>query len=842
MIPDKEIKKKWKPIFWKDPDKYFPTEVLKQEGYSRGICRKCKKPFWSIDKKRTVCGDSACSEGAGFDFIGKSSAKKSLSYIEVWKEFAKMFEGFGYKPVDRYPTVCRWNPTMEYTNASIAAFQPFVINGEVDPPAEALVIPQFSIRFADIDNVGVTMSHNTGFVMIGQHMFVPPEKWDQNKVFRHIVRWFIDGLKIPKDELVFHEDAWAGGGNFGCCIEIFCRGNELANQVYMLFRQTDDEKGYRELDIKVLDMGLGMERNAWFSQGADTIYDATFPTVLEKLYKLTGFKKDRELFRKYVPWAGLLNLDETENIGEEWKKVAEKVGCSVDKLKEQILPLSGIYSIAEHSRTLLFALSDGALPSNVGGGYNLRMLARRAFDFIERFRWNIDLSDVCEWHAEYLKPIFPELQENLKEIREILAVEKKKYAETKKRNRAVIEKIIKKPVTAEKLVELYDSMGISPETVAEEAKKQGVKIDVPERFYAMIAEKHESAAAAQQQMQTATKKQIELDLNGMPDTTALYFDHYDLVDFDARVLKIIDNKYIILDRTCFYPTSGGQLNDIGTIGKDKITDVFKQGKIIVHAVEKKPGFSEGDIVACHIDFERRLQLTQHHTAAHIINGVCRKLLGNHIWQAGASKTTEKARLDITHYDNLTEKQTAEIEKNANTIIEQNLPVLKQFMPRNIAEKTYGFRLYQGGAVPGRDIRVVHIENLDAEACAGTHLNRTGECESIKIIKTSKIQDGVIRIEFVAGKAADSILGGESKAIAELRELLECSEKQIPARAEELFRIWKDVVKKKKDIPLKFTSTEEYNGNVLKKCIDILKTPQEHLATTIRRFKKETGMK
>src|SRR3989338_6285807 len=120
MLPDKEIKQKYKPIFWKNPEKYYSTAVLKEEGFHIGICTKCKKPFWSTIN-RTVCGDPACS-GEGFAFIGKSPAQNTLSYVDVWKQFSKMFQKFGYTPVQRYPSVARWNPTMEYTNASIVGF------------------------------------------------------------------------------------------------------------------------------------------------------------------------------------------------------------------------------------------------------------------------------------------------------------------------------------------------------------------------------------------------------------------------------------------------------------------------------------------------------------------------------------------------------------------------------------------------------------------------------------------------------------------------------------------------------------------------------------------------
>lgn len=846
MLPDKEIKKRFKPIFWKNPEKYYPTQVLKDEGFTRKTCTSCKKPFWTTTD-RVVCGNPACSKE--FGFIGKSPAKNKLGYVQVWTEFAKMFKKFGYTPINRYPSVSRWNPSMEYTNASIAAFQPYVISGEIKPPANPLVIPQFCMRFGDVDNVGITGSHNTGFVMIGQHMFVKPEDWDQNEVFRHIKTWINKGIGLPDSEVTFHEDAWAGGGNFGCCMEFFSRGCELGNQVYMLYKQTS--KGHKELDMKVLDMGMGMERNAWFTQGTNTMYDAIFPPVIKKLKSLTGVKVNDSIMKRYVPHSGLLNLDETDDINKSWKTVAKLVGEDVTELKKQILPMAALYSVAEHSRSLLFALSDGALPSNVGGGYNLRMILRRALAFIDKYDWNVSLNDLAEWHAAYLKKIFPELSQNLKEVNEILDVEKKKHFETRKRNKQIITQIIKKDVLSskaagkpkteflsvseKKLIELYDSQGITPDQIVEESLKINKKIKVPENFYALVSERHELA-----EQKTQTKKTVELNLKGVSDTEALYFDHYDFTRFKAVVLKIIGN-HVVLDKTAFYPTSGGQIHDKGTIGGLKVVEVFKQGSIIVHKLAEKPKFKTGKFVYGDIDIERRIQLAQHHTGAHILNGAVKKILGNHIWQAGAAKFVDKARLDVTHYEQLSAAQVKEIEEIANDVIKQNLPVYKTFLARDVAESKYGFTIYQGGAVPGQKLRIVEIPGFDVEACGGTHLNLTGECKILKILRTSKVQDGVIRLEFVCGNAAYKFMETQKSILDESAKLLGCKNDELVYRAEELFLKWKKVrkaLKKKKFIDsnnLKLSSKKKQSDDMIAKTAEILQTQPEHIVKTLKRF-------
>ncbi len=830
MLSDKEQKKEFKKIASKNPEKYYAVEYLRKEGFQRKQCSKCKKFFWSVNKDQKVCGDSSCS--GGFRFIGNTPAKNKLSYIEVYKEFSKMFKEFGYTHVNRYPVVARWNPTMDFTIASIAAFQPFVVSGEVKPPANPLIIPQFCLRFGDIDNVGITGSHMTGFVMIGQHMFVDPKDWDQNKVFGQIHQWLIKGLGLLNNEITFHEDAWAGGGNFGPCIEFFSRGLEIGNQVYMLYEQT--QEGNKELNIKVLDMGMGQERCAWFSQGSATIYDATFPKVMKTLYEISGLKTDEKLMAKFIPYAGYLNVDEVEDLDKAWKEVAKNVGIDVEELKKKILPLSALYSIGEHSRALLFALNDGGLPSNVGGGYNLRILARRCFDFIEIYNWKIDLFEICKEHAKELKEQYPELSENLDEVKKILDVEKNKYKINKEKAKSIIDKIVneKQKIDTEKLIELYDSNGIAPEMIANE-----LKIKVPDNFYGLVAARHETKVQEHQ-----TKREEVLDLDELKETKALYYQDYKLSEFKAKVLKIIGNK-VILDETVFYPTSGGQLHDIGSINNQKVVDVFKQGKIIVHVLENEPKFKVGDIINGKIDFERRMQLAQHHTSTHIINAAARRVLGKHINQAGAKKTLEKAHIDITHYQSLSEKELKEIEDEANKIISQSIPIKKSFMSRDTAEKKYGFAIYQGGVPIGQELRIVDIIGVDVEACGGTHLDNTKEAQKIKVLKSTKISDSIVRLEFVAGKKAFEEENREGDTVRELSKLLNCDKKQIPGRLQELFSLWKDVVKKDKPLDeFKLISKENYEGDIIEKAVEILKTQPEHLVNTVKRFMNEINEK
>lgn len=840
MRSDKEIKKAFLKTASADPRTYYATKVLEQEGFVRKQCASCKRYFWTTHPEQEVCGDSSCQ--GKIDIFDNNPSQSELSYTQVWETFKKHLIARDYVAIPRYPVVARWNPTTDFTMASIAAFQPYVVAGEVAPPAKKLIIPQFCLRFGDVDNVGVTGSHCTGFVMIGQKQFVPPDEWSQNQAFQDLYSYLSDVLGIPKEELTLHEDAWAGGGNYGPCMEFFSRGVELCNQVYMLYEQT--EHGERELSLKVLDMGLGMERIAWFTQGAPTLYDAAFPKTLSRLQQSTGVSADIALYKKFAPYATLLNLDEVDDITAAWETVADNVGVSAHELRSKIEPMRALYSVAEHARALLVALADGALPSNVGGYYNLRVIYRRAQGFIDEYGWDVTLEDVVQWHAEELNDLFPELQKQLSEVKKLLGVEHQKYVENKKRSQHIITQSLNKEITTETLLELYDSHGISPEDVRRTAKQQDKTVAVPDNFYALVAERHEGK---EQKMQTA--KRFVTELKDAPKTEPLYYRSYDYGACKAVVTASCDT-YVALDRTVFYPTGGGQEHDTGILVAEdgtehEVVDVFKQGATVIHVLKNPAGFEKGVAVHARIDLDRRIQLAQHHTTAHIINGAARSVLGDHVWQAGAAKTVEKGRLDITHYEALSDEEMQEIERVANEVVDNDLPVVKQEMKKSVAEAEHGFRLYQGGAVPGNVIRVIDIQGFDTEACGGTHVNTTGDVQRIRLLKSTKVQDGVVRIEFVAGDAAKALSGAKNALLEESMLILGVTNTDLLVpRTQELFKKWKKVKKlrkKGKEVPpelLTLTAEPVPTQDPLKEAAAAVSTQEEHLPKTLKRFLEE----
>jgi len=359
----------------------------------------------------------------------------------------------------------------------------------------------------------------------------------------------------------------------------------------------------------------------------------------------------------------------------------------------------------------------------------------------------------------------------------------------------------KKKVTKlpdETLSELYDSHGLPPEIVQETAEKEGVRVDVPEDFYTIVAERHVQAPKLQE---VEKIKGLETKVSDLPSTGMLYYDDPYLSEFEATVLRVIDGKYVVLDKTAFYPEGGGQPADYGYLRSDaksvEVVDVQKVGNVIVHVMKDSLlTLKNGNTVKCSIDWDRRSSLMKHHTATHVINGAARRVLGQHVWQAGSQKDVDKTRLDISHFKRISLDEIHEIERLANEAVIKNIPVQTMWMPRTEAEKQYGFRLYQGGAVPGKEIRVVKTGDWEVEACGGTHLKNTGEIGFIKILHTERIQDGVERIVFSAGIPALKAVQENEKMFWSVAEVLEAPLYKVAETAKRVVGEWREAKREK----------------------------------------------
>lgn len=798
-----ELKEEIKEEASQNPEKFFATDVLRAKGFTRGHCSNCGLYFWSYDEDREVCGEPECS--GGYTFINDSPTDKTFSYIEAWETYRDFMAERGYTPIDRYPVIARWRDDVEFTGASIYCFQPYVVSGEAEPPADELVIPQPSLRFNDVDNVGITGRHYVLHNHIGQTCFQPPNEYDQDRYFKDMFEFAVEGLGIPEEKLILHEDSWGGGGNLGACMEFFVDGLELWNQVYMFYKQTPE--GYEELDLKVLDMGMGQERISWISHGSETSYECVMPETLEKMKERTGLEVDQEVWEKFLPHSSELNVDEVDDIDEKWREIADKIDEDVDELKDEIRPTAGLYSVAEHTRALIFALADGKIPSNTGGGHNLRMIYRRAKDFIEKYDWDLDLKEVARWNAEELEPMFPELLASMEEIEEILDVEAEKYEASRREAEKKLENLDSQP-SVERMIELYESHGVSPEMMEEYG------FEVPEDFYMRLGDEEE----------TVEELEEEFDLEGLEDTEKLYYRDQKYRKCNAEVEAVRD-EWIVLDRTVFYPEGGGQESDEGQIEFDEevfdVVDVQKQDGIVVHRVPDHD-LEEGDTVQAEIRWNRRKQLMQHHSTTHMVNGAAQEVLGNHIYQAGAHKTVEKARLDITHYEKLSRERLDEIEGLVREIIQEDHKINAETLPKSEAEEEYGFRIYQGGAPPGNEIRIIKIEETDVEACGGTHLSRTGEAGEFYITGSKRIQDGVIRLQYKAGEAAQQFMSRIENRMEEVSDKLDAELESDPRLAQrDLCDVFSVEPEQLPDTVDRFQEESEEYGEKIKSLSDFL---------------------
>ncbi len=751
--------------FSAEPGRYYKVKLFDNEGFERKSCATCKRFYWTVDENRVNCPDHSDDT---YSFIGNPPTKKRFDYTQAWKEVESFFVKNGHTSVNRYPVVCRWRDDLYFTIASIVDFQRVMGSKVVfEFPANPLVVPQTCLRFKDLENVGVTGRHFSSFCMIGQHSIPNSDGYWKDQCVDLDYRLMTEQFGVDKKEVVFVEDVWEGGGSFGSSLEFFVKGLELGNAVFTEFQ--GDLTNYKTLDQQIIDMGAGLERFAWITMGTPTAYDCCFGPITDNLLQQVGIDTKNKLLVTYFTKIAK-HLEQFSDLSDVRKNAIKSANLTDDQINKIITPLEGIYLIIDHIRTLIFAISDGALPSNVGGGYNLRIMLRRIISTMDRLSLKFDINEMIDTQIDYLKNTYPELERTREDIKTIIGIESGRYDNSKLRMEKIVSKLEQKP-SVDDLVRLYESDGITPDYL----KEMKVISDIPSTFYSKLSELHQSKKQ---------KEQDSMSLEGLPETELLYYSD-DPKEFDANVLKSFDN-YVILDKTSFYARGGGQEPDHGTISGFEVVDVTKHGNVVVH--ELKNGTpKEGTTVSCLVDSKRRDGITKNHTSTHILNSSTRNVLGSWVWQHSAFKEEDHARLDITHHSALTDDEISKIEKLANSVVEKNMSVTIDNFDRGTAEQKYGFKIYQGGIVPVKSVRIVSIEDFDVEACGGTHVKKTGEIELIKITKTKRIQDGVVRIEFVSGlTAVDYIKQHDAnilKKSAELKEKMEMKEKRREQKQE-----------------------------------------------------------
>ncbi|MBM4248349.1 MAG: alanine--tRNA ligase [Euryarchaeota archaeon] len=815
-------------------DMSVDLKFFRERNYERMQCPTCNSWYWGIKGIHDRCGDTPCVE---YSFIGAPKMPRKYGVGEMRERYLLFFERNGHTRVGRLPVIARWRDDVFLVNASIYDFQPHVTSGEVPPPANPLTISQPCIRLTDLDSVGRSGRHLSNFEMMAHHAFNRPNEKDgmiywKEECARYCHDLLVKDLGVPEKEIVYKENPWMGGGNAGMALEVMVAGLELATLVFMDLWA--DPKGpvelggdrYGPMPLSVVDTGYGLERFVWVSQGTPTIYDAIYPGTLRRFFELAGVEPpDRgahpEVFAESARLAGMMSVSTTSKLLEQRKGLAARLSekgikLGLDELMALMVPVENVFTIADHARCVLLMLADGIVPSNVKAGYLARLIIRKALRLMDELGMETPLADLVLLHKSTTADIL-RLGESEEVLRTMLDLEAKRYRETVEKGGRMVRRLLQEQgaggrgISVEKLIELYDSHGIHPAMVQAVAAREGIAVEVPDAFTALVASRHAGE-------KREAGKAVELP-PGLNASETVYYSEPGCREFECRVVLVrTDEKgreQVILDRTAFYPEGGGQHSDRGWLeagGKRvKVIGVQKSDRTILHTLEGPLGAARGQVVKGVVDWRRRMALSRHHTATHIIIGSARKVLGPHVWQAGAEKSETGAHVDISHYDKVTLEQVHEIEKVANEIVAANLPVEYASLPREEAERRYGMSLYQGGAPAGPVIRVVRVGDFDSEACGGTHTRTSGEAGLIKITRAERIQDGVVRLEYSASVAALATIQRLERQLLESASELSVQPDQLPRTVRRFFEEWKGL--KKEVAALRERAARELSGRL-----------------------------
>ena len=805
----------------------YRLEYFEENGFERQTCSSCGAHFWSRDHDRESCGEPPCED---YDFIDDPGFEEEFSLTEMRETFLSFFEDHDHDRVEPAPVAAnRWRDDVLLTQASIYDFQPHVTSGESPPPANPLVVSQPCIRMQDIDNVGKTGRHTMAFEMGGHHAFNADDGTDY--AYEGEVYWkdecveyceeFFASLGVPKEEVTFIEDPWVGGGNAGPAFEVIYKGLELATLVFMMLEQDPDGEfemkdgnSYSKMDRRVVDTGYGIERWTWMSQGTPTVYEAVYPETIEFLKENAGIdysEEEEEIIHRAAKLAGHMDIDEAEDMEAARDNIAERLDVNQGRLEALMEPLEAIYAVADHSRCLAYMFGDEIVPSNVGTGYLARMVLRRTKRLVDDVGIDAPLDELVDRQAERLG------YENRDTIRDIVRTEERKYEETLERGGRKVRQLADQhaeegtPIPTETLIELYDSHGIQPAMVKDIAEERGATVDEPDDFYSLVAARHDSETALEDGPVEESR------VSELPETEQLYYDDQDRMEFEAVVLDVLDREEdgydVVLDQTMFYPEGGGQPADHGRLVSDEgsveVTDVQIEDGVVLHRTTKSPG--KGEFVTGKIDSERRHRLMQHHTATHIVGAAARQVLGDHIRQAGAQKGVDSSRLDVGHYERVSREEVKQIESVANEMVTDNTAVQQEWPARHEAQAEHGFDLYQGGIPAGENIRLIHVGD-DVQACGGTHVSRTGEVGTIKILSTEPVQDGVERFVFAAGPAAIEASQRTEDALYAAADTFDVTPEAVPGAAERFFTEWKERAKTIEDLKEQLAEARASGGS------------------------------
>ncbi len=756
----------------------FDIDFFRDLNFIRKQCTVCKSYFWTSDRNKNTCGDPACES---YSFINNSPIYKKYTLDEMRDEFISFFKNdeLEHKFLEPYPVVPRWRNDVLLVNASIYDFQPQVTSGMVPPPGNPIVMSQPSIRMLDLDLVGKTGRHLTTFEMLCHDSFNYENRYVywKDETIRYSFRFLTEKLKVRPELITYKEKPWFGGGNAGNAVEVFVMGLEVATLVFMDLREDDygsiiiENTKYSKMPLEIVDTGYGLERLTWLSQATPTIYESIFSDAISFILKNSRAQKiDDKLLQKISEYAAVIDPYSEAQLMKELKKFMDKNNYSMgNEFLNNLKSIRNVYSLADHTKTLLLMFSDYVIPSNVKVGYLARTLIRRCFKFIDEIKFKYDLQYLLEYQYKNFNRVIKNFDVNF--INNIISIEKEKYDTVNKNAYNKVKKYIKNnELKIDDMIKLYESDGLNEDLISDIYNDiTGKELEIPDNFQELLISKHEKIIKK-------NKKEINY-----PDikTRPLYYDNTKIKEFTAIVLYSEDKK-IIINQTAFYPEGGGQPCDLGYFiynGKRiNVLNVQKYNNVIIHFLDND--IPESARIRGFIDYDRRYQLMTHHSATHLLLGVLRKYFGEHIWQNGVKKDVNESRLDITHYNKIDLNDIKNIERLCFEAIQQNKKIDVTSIKWNDAINNYGFRLFEGGVPLSDRIRVVTVEDIDSEGCGGTHLDSTIHMGFIKIIKTETLQEGIQRITFSAGPAAVRYVQSLYDIISKEEEFMKVEEDKL----------------------------------------------------------------
>lgn len=756
-----------------------------------------------------------------------------MTSSEIRTKYLDFFEKRGHR-VHSSSSLVPHDPTLLLTAAGMVQFKPYFL-GLKKPGVRRAVSVQKCVRTTDIGLVGKTARHLTFFEMLGNFSFGDYYKkeaiewaWDflTNTMKLDIDRlwatvfyddeeavdvWLQVGIEPgrivrmgeednfwsaaptgpcgPSSELIYDQGEEFGCNKPDCKAGCDCdRYLELWNLVFMQYDR--DEAGMlHPLTVKGIDTGMGLERLASVMQGVSTNFDI-------------------DIFRPIV------------EVVAELSNVKYGASSKAD---------SSIRLIADHVRAMTFLINDGVFPSNEGRGYVLRRLIRRAIrhgrliGIEDKF-----LTKICQVVIEVMGTRYSELKHNIKYIFATVDEEELRFSKTLKQGISMLTSFIGEAKTKGSTImagadvfKLYDTYGFPVELTGEMAEEEGLGID-EDGFNILMEDQRIKSGKGISHAADIDLNLSQLEQEIGPTEFIGYFNYKDKSSVLALTIdgQLVDElsegqeANVILDRTVFYGTSGGQVGDTGAIenptGKFQVTNTEKTaGGLILHGGKMVSGkLAVGNEVIAGVNEDSRKAIMKNHTATHLLHWVLRTKLGEHVKQAGSLVTENRLRFDFTHNKPLSWEDIKDVERTLNKLIVENFPVRAYTTSINYARESGVTALF--GEKYGEFVRVVEVDDISKELCGGTHISAAGEIGSFKILSESSIGSNLRRIEALTGMNAVDYVHNIQSSVRAIEDSLGVKGEQLPEKIAELVEKNKELEgqsKKLKQSAIKDTSQE-----------------------------------